>query len=114
MKSWTYECSCGKRTKHLFDAGQHVPAKKRCACGKHAERTFAGCLGTPSRSGWPMASWSAGVFPDQINEARESDTKLGVSCDFTKDGDRIFRDRGHRRDWLRAYGQHDRNGGYGD
>lgn len=64
---------------------------------------------------WPMKGSDAlSVIPERIAEAQASDAKNGVPTEYTKEGQPIFRDRGHRRDYLRAYGYHDRAGGYGD
>jgi len=63
---------------------------------------------------WPMASDAAAVHPSRVEEARESARAKGVPTDFDQHGRPVFRDRGHRRAYLRAYGYHDRDGGYGD
>lgn len=63
---------------------------------------------------WPMKSDAAGVHPDQIAEARAHSIEAGVPTDFTPDGRAILTSRKHRKDYCRAIGMHDRNGGYGD
>ncbi len=63
---------------------------------------------------WPMLCEASGVHPDQVREATEHARRLGVPTDFTPDGRAILRDRAHRRDYNRAHGFYDRNGGYGD
>lgn len=63
---------------------------------------------------WPMKSDAAGVHPDQIAEARSHSIKAGVPTDFTPDGRAIFTGKKHRKDYCRAIGLHDRNGGYSD
>lgn len=98
----------------MYETGNKPPQSIRCEqCGKRAEKLIR-MGGAPSSKGWPMTSYAAGVYPDQINEARATDERLGVPCDFTPDGDRIFTDRAHRRNWLRAHNWVDRSGGYGD
>lgn len=117
MPSWTYECdSCGWKSKEWFAKGEDVPDYKPCAlCHTHAYNTWGRKrIGMASSAAWPMVSEAAGVAPNQIADARRADEMAGVPCDFTPDGGRIFRDRGHRRDWLRANGWWDKSGGYGD
>ena len=63
---------------------------------------------------WPLKSEALAVHPSQIAEARESALKRGVPTDFTPSGRVIFRDRAHRRAYMKAYGYHDKDGGYGD
>lgn len=63
---------------------------------------------------WPMKSDAAGVHPDQIQEAYQHSVKVGIPTEFTPDGRAVFTSRKHRRDYCRAIGLHDRNGGYGD
>jgi hypothetical protein len=73
--------------------------------------------GAPGASllGWkPLSSEAAAVHPDQIEEAREDARRLGVPTEFDPEGRPIFTSRSHRRAYLRAYGFHDRDGGYGD
>lgn len=68
-----------------------------------------------SCSAWPMLSDGMAVHPLQIEEARKSAEAKGVPTDFNpEDGRAIFRDRDHRRRYLKAYGVHDNHGGYGD
>lgn len=64
---------------------------------------------------WPMKGSDAlSVTPQRIPEAVKSDAERGVPTEYTSEGQPIFRDRGHRRDYLKAYGYVDRSGGYGD
>lgn len=66
-------------------------------------------------TGWPLKSDAAGVHPDDAKKASESSAKMGVPTEFDrKTGQAIFRDRSHRRAYLKATGMHDRQGGYGD
>lgn len=82
-------------------------AVERCLEIEHA-----GFAVTPSC--WPMKSEAAGVHPTQVADAYEEAKRNGVPTDFTKDGRAIFRDRDHRRRYLKSIGLHDRNGGYSD
>lgn len=63
---------------------------------------------------WPMASWAAGVAPNQVAEAYAKSVKDGVPTEFTRGGDPIFTSRAHRARYLKTVGLHDRNGGYSD
>ena len=64
---------------------------------------------------WPMKSDAAGVHPGQVNEFRSDSMKKGVPTDFdTETGQAIFKSRSHRANYLKAYGMHDKSGGYGD
>ena len=66
-------------------------------------------------SGWPMKSDAAGVHPTDALDAMKGAVKIGVPTEFdTKTGQAVFRDRPHRRAYLKAMGMHDRNGCYGD
>jgi hypothetical protein len=72
----------------------------------------AGVRHTPGN--WPMKSDAAGVHPDQIKEAYEHSVKIGIPTQFVPDGRAVFTGKQHRKDYCRAIGLHDRNGGYGD
>tara|TARA_Y100000593_G_scaffold91963_1_gene182186 strand:- start:2079 stop:2447 length:369 start_codon:yes stop_codon:yes gene_type:complete len=64
---------------------------------------------------WPMKSDAAGVHPSQAQEAYETSRKMGIPTRFDPStGQAIFESRGHRKQYLKAHGLHDRNGGYGD
>lgn len=63
---------------------------------------------------WPMASEALGCAEDQIAHFTEDAKKRGIPTQFTPDGRPIFTSPGHRRDYLRAYGYHDKNGGYSE
>ncbi len=69
---------------------------------------------TKSDAGWPMKCDAMGVHPSQINDERKRAEGLGTRIDFAPDGRAIFESRSHRKEYCRAMGYHDRNGGYGD
>lgn len=78
-----------------------------------AERNFAGdacTLGTPAKSGWPMHSEAAGVWPGQQKEAEAEASKLGVPTKFDTQGRAVFTDPKHRKRYLKAHSMHDRSG----
>lgn len=63
----------------------------------------------PGQVGWPIVSDALGVHHDQVAEAIADAAKRGVPTEFRSDGRAVLRDRGHRRDYLRAYGFIDRS-----
>jgi hypothetical protein len=63
---------------------------------------------------WPILSDALAVHPVDIEEAREDSRIKGVPTDFLPDGRAILESRQHRKQYLKAYGFHDRQGGYGD
>lgn len=69
---------------------------------------------TETQAAWPILSDAVGIHPDQVDEAREECKRLGVPTDFKDDGRVVFTSRAHRKEYLRAHGYYDRNGGYGD
>ena len=69
--------------------------------------------GTPLK-GWPIVSDAMKVHPKQIAEHAALCKAKGVPTETTEIGQPVFRDRSHRKKYLRAFGYHDRNGGYGD
>lgn len=77
-----------------------------------------GKAGKPLRGqikrGWPIKSMAAGVHPKQVKEAAAHAEKLGVPTEFLSTGEAVFRDRAHRRQFLKAHRMHDHSGGYGD
>lgn len=66
--------------------------------------------------GWkPLLSDALAVHPEQIAEAEASAKAKGVPTEFEPEyGRPVFTSRSHRRAYLRAYGMHDNQGGYGD
>lgn len=62
----------------------------------------------------PHESEALGVHPDQVEEARESAKRRGVPTEFLPNGNPIMRSRKHQRDYLKAYGFINRDGGFGD
>lgn len=64
---------------------------------------------------YPMKSDAAGINPDQIDEARDYDAKIGVPTDYDQEtGQAIYESAGHRKRHCEAHGLFDRNGGYSD
>lgn len=106
--------------KRLGDDGEWVPVTEYYIDGKPVtEAEFLAAfpdhedLGSATisggHSGWPLASDALAVHPKQVAAMRELDKKKGVPTDYTPSGRPVFRDRGHRRAYLKAYGKIDRN-----
>lgn len=79
--------------------------------GLFAEGTF---LPSQTTTCWPMVSEALAVHPKQRQAAVEHAKRHGVPTDFDHLNRPIFRDRGHRKQYLRIRGAHDNSGGYGD
>lgn len=77
-------------------------------------------LGTKSRpntctaGNWPMTSLGAGCHPKQRKKFEKDSIAKGVPTRFNERGDAVFESRSHRKQYLAAYGMHDRDGCYGD
>jgi len=89
------------------DEGRHGEVAYRNLAAEHARTAH-------NPGNWPMVSNAASVHPDQVGEAVALDNERGVPTEYTRRGQPIFRDRGHRRDWCRAHGLRDNDGGFGD
>lgn len=68
-----------------------------------------------SKAKWPLKSDAAGVSVDEVDAAQKESARRGVPTEFDRNtGQAIFRSRGHRKEFCKAYGLIDRDGGYGD
>lgn len=93
---------------HALDAVKHNGAYyKRDLVAEH--NGFKQAL-----SCWPLTSDAAGVHPTQVREATEHAARMGIPTEFTRDGAAVFRDRTHRKKFLKAHGLRDLDAGYGD
>jgi hypothetical protein len=93
-------------TKAEFDAA--FPTKAN-------EILSGGDIGVQTDWSKPIMSDALAVHPSQVQEAYDDSVKKGVPTQFDKKtGQPEFRSRQHRRDYLKAYGVRDRDGGYGD
>lgn len=75
------------------------------------------CFAAPPTRGWPMLSMACGVHGSQIDIAREHDKAHGLDVHYVKKGLSYmpeFRDRAHRRAYMKSRKVHDNDGGYGD
>lgn len=62
----------------------------------------------------PHLSEGLSVHPDQVQEAIEDAKRKGVPTEFRPDGRPVMRSRAHQKAYLKAYGFHNRDGGFGD
>ena len=99
--------------KHFFINGEEVTARRFARAFPPKPLVGEEIGGTPTK-GWPLYSDAAGCHPSQIKNLERVALERGVPTECTADGRVIFRDRAHRRAYLRAFGLHDKNGGYGD
>lgn len=66
------------------------------------------------RSSNPKLSDALAVHPTQVAEAVADAKKKGVPTSFEADGRPIITSRAHQKAYLKAYGFHNRDGGFGD
>jgi hypothetical protein len=66
------------------------------------------------RSSNPKLSEALAVHPDQVPEAVEDAKRKGVPTRFEADGRPVITSRAHQKAYLKAYGFHNRDGGFGD
>lgn len=114
MPTYTYVCELGHLTDRVSSMDNARKWVKCSKCGKRARRDFSQVIGIAPPSNWPQHSAAMGVQPEQREEATKDATKRGVPTEFDSRGDAIFTGRDHRRKFLKAYGAHDHDGGYGD
>lgn len=76
--------------------------------------TEHGIPGGMPLKGWPIISDALAVHPKQVAEHEALCRSKGVPTQTLKDGRVILRDRAHRKQYLKAFNYHDRNGSYGD
>lgn len=102
---------------HFFLSGKEVTEKEYRKVYPKPKLGAGPFMGNPL-SGWPMTSMAEGVHHKQLAQARRKNEAMGVGDTeyVRKDRDYmpVFRDRAHRRRYLRAHGLHDNDGGYGD
>ncbi len=79
----------------------------------HKIEAGSSVMGTPAAC-WPLHSEALAVHTKQIAEATENAAKKGIPTEFDGNGRPIFRDRAHRKRYLKAYNFHDNDGGYSD
>lgn len=103
--------SSGK--KHFFVNGEEVTERRFYRAFPPQPIAGAQVGGTPTK-GWPIYSDGAGVHPKRIAEHERVCKARGVPTECLPDGRVIFRDRAHRKAYLKAFAMHDNNGGYGD
>lgn len=117
MAVFCYTTEDGETVERFFPAFKKVPGSVTLDDGREAVRDIA-ATHRDSRhkpnANWPMCSDAAGVAPEQVGEAMAHADSIGIPTRFLSDGRAVFESRKHRKDYCRAIGLHDRNGGYGD
>ncbi len=112
MRSKIVISSRGKFTYFINDKEVSEKEFKKTCCG-----TVQGACATTmlqSSKSWPKKSDACGVHPRQVEDAYEASVKLGVATEFDREtGQAIFRDNAHQREFLRAHGYRNNDGGYG-
>ena len=102
--------------------GKTVTAKEWEGCvrrkrNKHRSAGTAICSGQAStgRGGWPLMSSALGCHPSQVKEMYDHSVEIGVPTHFdSQTGKCKLLSRAHRRDYMKANGVHDNDGGIGD
>jgi hypothetical protein len=61
-----------------------------------------------------LVSEAAACHPDDVPSYKAHAAKNGVPTEYNRAGCPIFTSRKHRAKYLKTFGLHDRNGGYGD
>ena len=116
MPTYCYKClACGHK-QEVVKLLAKVKRLELCPIDSFAMvRDYQAERGFHNPGNWPMESNAAGVAASQAVEAMQEATKMGIPTEFNKEtGDAIFTSRKHRKDYCRAIGLHDRNGGYSD
>ncbi len=115
MPMYSYTTSSGTTVERYFPMGK---APKRVKVGVvYARKDLAAdhTRKSSGRGGWPMWSMAMGVQPNQAAEAEAEATRLGVPTRFSREtGDCEFRNRSHKKKYLKVTGYYDRSAGYGD
>lgn len=62
----------------------------------------------------PHPSDALSVHPRQVAEAVADAKAKGVPTEFLPDGRPLMRSRAHQKEYIKAYGFHNNDGGYGD
>lgn len=101
----------GKRDRFYLDG---VEVSRRVFKRYFPDRESPGAVMLNRAKGWPLNSEALSVHPDQAKEAEADATKKGVPTHFDATGTPEFTTRAHRKEYLRRYGFHDNDGGYGD
>lgn len=116
MPVYVFTCdSCGK-VHDVFRPMRKSHLPHTCDCGHLIEdQDYRGKIQRGAADdAWPKKSDFCGVHPDQIAEVREYARDRGVTLEFDREGNSIYRDRRHRKETHEVLGVYDRDAGYGD
>jgi hypothetical protein len=114
MPVYTFKCpKCSESemvVRSMKDEGDIVCK----ADGTVMQRDFKADFSKQSRCDtYPYASYAVGVDISEVPGQMKLDKAAGVPTNYNKDGDPIFTSRGHRKQYLKHVGFHDRNSFYG-
>lgn len=110
---YAYQCWDGHTTRRFYQSDK-IAKTVRCEHCEGRARRVLGCMVAPNGN-FPMTSSAAGVYPSQIEEATQRSREPGkVSVEFDREGDAIFTDRKHRKEYCESVGLFDKDGGIGD
>ncbi len=113
MPTYIYKCDSCKEEKTIIKPMSKYREPELCpVCQFVMYRDYnaehkGGGGDTPGN--YPMVSSAAGVGASQSEEAMAHADKIGVPTEFNNDGDAVFRDKAHRKEYCEAIGLFDRN-----
>jgi len=115
MPQYCFKCDCGKR-KEINRPMSDSSIPLACDCGKRMSRDLRAEHGRVRNipGTYPFDSYALGVDPENIPEMVAFDKAHNVQTHYNEDGEPRLTSRKHRREYCRAHGFHDRNGGYSD
>ena len=111
-RRWNADKGETEHEKEYFLDGKRVSEEEFNAA--LPDKPLGGAPGAQATWNKPILSDGLAVVPKRIKEAEAKCLKHGVPTDFTTDGRPVLRTRAHRKAYLKAYGYHDNDGGYGD
>jgi hypothetical protein len=100
---------CNKSGVHYYLEGKEVSEAAYREAYPPRDHATVFLSQTPSHLSEGLA-----VHPRQVQEATQDAQYRGVPTEFRPDGRPVMRSRAHQKAYLRAYGFHNRDGGYGD
>ena len=87
----------------------------KCYYDEKSTRTLRYGKHYSTAGNYPHASYAMGGDVSDIPFMKSEDERLGApDTHYNHEGDPVFTDKKHRRDYCRAHSAHDRNGGYSD
>ncbi len=100
----------GEKTRYLIDGYEVTKAAFDRQFPDQPMGDGSGLLGLSK----PHPSDALAVHPRQVAEAVENAKLKGVPTEFLPDGRPLMRSRQHQKEYIKAYGFYNRDGGFGD